>query len=110
MKHHLDIYIEGKVRKADFNYYSQRAANRFGINAVYKNGDSRHVDLEIEGDTEAINNFVEYIKNGPLEKFIESFRTEKGEFVNIQGFTSLRVHKDKESLIEKIFGKKKKIY
>jgi acylphosphatase len=110
MKQHLDIYIEGKVKEADFNSYSQRAANRVGISAVYKNADSRHVDLEIEGDTEAIKNFVEYIKNGPLEHFIESFRTEKGEFVNIQGFTSLRVHKDKESLIEKIFGKKKNFY
>jgi acylphosphatase len=108
MKQHLDIFIEGKVRKADFNFYAQIAAQRFGINAVYKNGDSRHVDLEIEGDEDAVQNFVHFMRSGPLQAYIEKFRMEKGTFVNIQGFTSLRVHKDKRNIIKRLFEKKQK--
>ena len=105
MKKHLDIFIEGEVKKMDFNFYTQTAASKFDIHAVYKNGDSRHVDLEIEGEPEQINRFVDYIKNGSLKLYIESFRMQEGKIQNIEGFTSLRVHKDKKSLIRKLFGK-----
>ena len=107
MKKHIDIFIEGTVKKADFNFYSQIAASKFNIHAVYKNGDSRHVDIEAEGKSEDIERFVEYLKTGALKPFIETFKTQEGIFQNIDGFTSLKVHKDKLSLLEKLFAKKK---
>jgi len=106
MKKHLDIFIEGQVKKADFNFYSQIAASKFDIHAVYKNGDSRHVDIEAEGSAENIQAFVDYLKSGALKPFIESFKTQEGKFQNIEGFTSLKVHEDKFSLIEKLFRKR----
>ena len=105
MKKHLDIFIEGSVKKIDFNFYTQVAASKFGINAVYKNGDSRHVDIEAEGSEENLNAFVDYIRNGALKNHIEYFRTEQGRFQNIEGFTSLKVHKDKKGLFAGLFGK-----
>ncbi len=103
MKKHIDIFIEGTVSKADFNFYSQIGASKFDIDAIYKNGDSRHVDIEVEGKVEDIQRFVEYIQNGALRGHIESFRTEQGKFQNIQGFTSLKVHKDKFKLLKSLF-------
>ena len=105
-KKHINIFIEGQVNKADFNFYSQIGATRFGIDAIYKNGDSRHVDIEVEGKEENIQAFVEYIRNGALKGHIEHFRTENGRFRNIQGFTSLKVHKDKYHSIKRLFSKK----
>jgi len=104
MKKHLDIFIEGSVKKADFNFYSQIAASKFNIQAVYKNGDSRHVDIEAEGEPEQIEQFVNYIKTGALKQHIETFRTQEGQFQNIEGFTSLKVHKDKLNVLDKLFG------
>ena len=106
MNKHIDIFIEGTVNKADFNFYSQIAASKFGIDAIYKNGDSRHVDIEAEGKEEDITAFVNYIRNGALKSHIEHFRTEQGRFQNIQGFTSLKVHKDKYQAIKRLFSKK----
>jgi len=105
-KKHIDIFIEGSVSKADFNFYSQIGASKFGIDAIYKNGDSRHVDIEVEGKEDDIHAFVEYIRNGALRSHIEHFRTEQGKFQNIQGFTSLKVHKDKYQAIKRLFSKK----
>lgn len=107
MKEHIDIFIEGKLENADFNFYSQVGASKFNINAIYKNGDTRHVDIEAEGKLENINSFVEYLQNGALKSHIELFRTEEGKFQNIQGFTSLKVHKEKYHFLKKIFQKKK---
>jgi len=106
MKKHTDIFIEGRVNKADFNFYSQIGASKFNIDAIYKNGDTRHVDIEAEGEVEDIQNFIEYIQTGALKSHIELFRTEQGKFQNIQGFTSLKVHKDKFKLLKKLFKTK----
>ncbi len=102
MKKHLNIYIEGKLDNADFNFYSQSGAYKFDIHAVYMNGDSRHVDLEAEGNEEDLNQYVEFLKKGPLSKHIELFRVEEAEFVGIDGFKSLKVHKDNLTFGQKL--------
>lgn len=108
MKKHLNIYIEGKLDNADFNFYSQSGAYKFDIHAVYKNGDSRHVDLEAEGNEEDLNGYVEYLKNGPLSKHIELFKIEEAKFEGIDGFKSLKVHKENLSFFDKLKKKFKK--
>jgi len=110
MKKHLNIYIEGNLNNVDFNFYSQSGAYKYDIHAVYKNGDSVHVDLEAEGSEENLNNYVEYLKTGPLRKNINLFRVEEAEFIGINGFKSLKVHKDEftfKQKVQNIFKKKK---
>ena len=107
MKKHIDIFIEGKVQKADFNFYSQIGAVKHNINAIYKNGDTRHVDIEAEGEYTDIQNFIDYLQKGALGHHIELFKTESGKFKNIQGFTSLKVHKEKYKAIKRLFSSKR---
>ncbi|RUA24310.1 MAG: hypothetical protein DSY76_08085 [Bacteroidetes bacterium] len=102
MDKHLDIFIEGNLEKADFNFYSQSAAIKFNVNAIYKNGDTRHIEIEVEGDAKDVEAYAKYIKEGALRPHIEIFRTEDGKFKNIEGFTSLKVHKEKLSGIKKL--------
>ena len=101
MKKHINIYMEGHLKNGDFNWYSQIGAYKYNINAIYKNGDSVHVDIEAEGDSQDLNNYVEYLQNGPLKKHIYLFRKEEGEFEGIIGFKSLKVHKDETSLFSR---------
>ncbi|MCK5856555.1 MAG: acylphosphatase [Bacteroidales bacterium] len=102
MKKHLDIFIEGKLEKADFNFYSQSAAIKFKVNAIYKNGDTRHIEIEVEGNAKDVDNYANFIKEGALTAHIELFRTEEGTFKNIEGFTSLKVHKEKYARIKSL--------
>jgi len=106
MKKHIDIFIEGKLEKADFNFYSQIGAFKHNINAIYKNGDTRHVDIEAEGEFSDIQKYIDYLQTGALGHHIELFRTENGNFKNIQGFTSLKVHKEKFKAIKRLFRTK----
>jgi acylphosphatase len=108
MKKHLNIYIEGKLENADFNFYSQSGAYKFDIHAIYKNGDSRHVDLEAEGEEADLHSYVNFLKLGPLQKHIELFRIEESEFVGINGFKSLKVHKDELTFMDRLKRKFKK--
>ena len=104
MKKHLNIFIEGKLQKADFNFYSQSGAYKYNIDAIYKNGDTRHVDLELEGNSEDLDKYVDYLKTGPLHKHIELFRVEEDVVVGIEGFKSYKVHKEEFSLKQKIIN------
>ena len=105
MNKHLDIFIEGDLEKADFNFYSQSAAIKFNVNAVYKNGDTRHIEIEVEGEPTNVDAFANYIKNGALTSHIELFNTVEGKFRNIEGFTSLKIHKEKYGKIKKLLKK-----
>jgi len=106
MKKHIDIFIEGKLEKADFNFYSQMGAFKHKINAIYKNGDTRHVDIEAEGELTDIHDYINFLQTGALGHHIESFKTENGSFKNIKGFTSLKVHKEKFKSLKRLFKKK----
>jgi len=108
MNKHLDIFIEGNLERADFNFYSQSAAVKFNVNAIYKNGDTRHIEIEVEGNAHNVEAYANYIKEGALKTHIELFRTEEGHFKNIEGFTSLKVHKEKLSGIKKLLRRYRK--
>ncbi|RLD64496.1 MAG: hypothetical protein DRI84_08620 [Bacteroidetes bacterium] len=105
MNKHLDIFIEGKLERVDFNFYSQSAAIKFNVNAIYKNGDTRHIEIEVEGSTKNVEAYTNFLKEGALKSHIELFRTEEGIFRNIEGFTSLKVHKEKYGKIKKLLKK-----
>jgi len=102
MKKHLNIFIEGKLQNADFNFYSQTGAFKYDIDAIYKNGDARHVDLEIEGEEGDLHSYVNYLEKGPLQVHIELFRVEEAEIVGIEGFKSYKVHKEEYSFMDRI--------
>ncbi len=106
MKKHLDIKIEGNLTQTDFNYYCQIGAFKHNINAVYVNGNTRDVDISAEGFEADLENYITYLQEGPLQKFIETFEISEGSFQNYKGFISKR-HKQepKKSLISKIFKK-----
>jgi len=103
MKQHIDIFIEGNLEKADFNFYSQIGAYKYGIDAIYKNGDTRHVEIEAEGEDQNVHGYIEFLKKGALGPHIETFKTVKGKFKNIHGFTSLKVHKEKFKTLKRLF-------
>ncbi len=104
MKKHLNIFIEGKLDNTDFNFYSQSGAYKYDINAVYKNGDTRHVDLEIEGEESNLEEYINFLKTGPLHRHIELFRVEEAKYEGITGFKSYKVHKEETSFKERIIN------
>jgi acylphosphatase len=106
---HFYIKIEGDLDKTDFNYYCQTGAHKFDINAIYVNGNSKDVELNAEGTLENLNNYVEFLQDGPLKPFIYTFDVTEKELLHLKGFTSKRVHKDeKKSVFDFIINRRKK--
>jgi acylphosphatase len=105
---HYYIKIEGDLEKTDFNYYCQTGAQKHRISAIYVNGNTRDVELNAEGSGEDLDNYVQFLENGPLKPYIYTFKVDEKEVQNIQGFVSRREHVDpKKGIFTKLFSKKK---
>jgi len=102
MKKHINICMEGHLNKSDFNLYSQVGAYKYGVQAIYKNGDFKHADIEEEGESECLVKYIEYLQNDPLKNHIYLFRMEEAEFCGLNGFISRKVYKDDIYVLGKI--------
>jgi acylphosphatase len=106
---HYYIKIEGDLEKTDFNYYCQTGAQKHNINAIYVNGNTRDVELDVEGNPEDLERYLSFLQTGPLKPFIFTFKVDEKEVENIQGFVSRREHVEpRRGIVSKLFKKKKK--
>lgn len=83
MNKRLNIYYSGSVQGVGFRFVAQSAARPLGITGWTKNLEDGRVEVVCEGEEEALNNFLDRIKDvfGPYIRDVR-IETEKatGEF------------------------------
>lgn len=62
----LSITVSGRVQGVGFRYHVEEAADVLGLTGWVMNGwDGRTVELEAQGDTEALESLLRKLKDGP---------------------------------------------
>ncbi|MGG4000479.1 acylphosphatase [Anoxybacillus kestanbolensis] len=60
------IVAHGRVQGVGFRYFAQYEARRRGLTGWVKNCDADHmIEIEVQGDVEKVEAFVDEIKKGP---------------------------------------------
>lgn len=59
------IVVLGKVQGVFFRASTAESAKAFGINGTVRNVDDGSVEIEAEGEAEAMDNFIEWCHKGP---------------------------------------------
>jgi acylphosphatase len=59
------IFVSGKVQGVGFRNFTQRHATRLGLTGYTKNLPDGRVEIEVEGDREKIEDFVQRLRQGP---------------------------------------------
>ncbi|OOE00923.1 acylphosphatase [Anoxybacillus kestanbolensis] len=60
------IVAHGRVQGVGFRYFAQYEARRRGLTGRVKNCDADHmIEMEVQGDVEKVEAFVDEIKKGP---------------------------------------------
>ncbi|ACJ32692.1 acylphosphatase [Anoxybacillus flavithermus] len=60
------IVVHGRVQSVGFRYFAQYEARRRGLTGWVKNCDAAHmIEMEVQGDVEKVEAFVDEIKKGP---------------------------------------------
>lgn len=70
------VYFEGKVQGVGFRYTTKRIAMGFDVVGSIANLPDGRVCLEVAGDSEEVDDFMEEVKEGELAGFIREFHQE----------------------------------
>jgi acylphosphatase len=57
--------ITGRVQGVGYRYFAQEAAESLGLTGWVRNGWSREVELEAQGDPATLDLFIERLREGP---------------------------------------------
>lgn len=57
--------VRGRVQGVGFRFFTERAALAEGLHGWVRNADDGSVEIEVEGDAEAVDRFERAIHRGP---------------------------------------------
>jgi acylphosphatase len=60
------LIVTGRVQGVGFRYFARDAARREGVRGTVRNLDDGRVEIEVEGDSEAVLNFERHVRRGPV--------------------------------------------
>jgi acylphosphatase len=61
----LQAIVHGRVQGVNFRYYTQLRAQELGVTGYVRNKCDRTVEVVAEGEREAVEKLLEFIKLGP---------------------------------------------
>lgn len=61
----LQAIVHGRVQGVNFRYYTQLRAQELGVTGYVRNKWDRTVEVVAEGEREAVEKLLEFIKVGP---------------------------------------------
>ena len=62
----VKIIIKGRVQGVSYRYFTLKQAQTFNISGWVKNEDNGDVRAYAEGDRESLDQFIKYLKRGPV--------------------------------------------
>jgi acylphosphatase len=77
------IIIKGMVQGVGFRYYCFKIATALGLLGYAKNLYNGDVEIEVEGEDGAVNEFINLVKIGPEHSRVTSISVESDKYEKI---------------------------
>ncbi|WP_226034758.1 acylphosphatase [Aquibacillus saliphilus] len=84
------LIVSGMVQGVGFRATTQQKANQIGVNGWVRNLPDGNVEIEVEGESNKVEEFIDITKNGP-RRFIKVDHVEVTTFNKIKGYHSFDV-------------------
>ncbi len=84
------IKIHGKVQGVGFRFFATRVARRLGLKGWIRNLRDATVDAIVEGESEAIDEWIEEIREGPRYAEVTKIDQEKKKYLGKFGDFDVR--------------------
>lgn len=85
-KKHVKIHIYGQVQGVFFRSSAKEEALSLGLTGFARNEDDGSVYVEVEGDEDAVNKFIEWCRKGPSQAKVSNAEHFPGDFFGFTGF------------------------
>jgi len=87
---HLNIVISGKVQRVSFRASTKAVADQLGIKGFVKNMPDGTVYAEAEGNPYALENFLDWCREGPEHAVVENVVQSESGLKNYRNFEILK--------------------
>ena len=85
MKEQRHLRIHGKVQGVGYRFFATRVARRLGLKGNIQNNRDGTVDAVVEGEREAIDDWLEELKEGPRYAEVTKIDQETKDFTGRLG-------------------------
>ncbi len=82
----VQMIIRGRVQGVGFRYNAKSLARNLGLSGFIKNLPDDSVLIEVEGDEQIMDEFIQWCHRGPEHAKVEKVEVNKGEIKNFKGF------------------------
>ncbi|GHE57130.1 acylphosphatase [Roseivirga thermotolerans] len=86
----ISITVKGKVQGVFYRASCQKKAQALGVTGWCRNLPNGDVEIHAEGSDQALNQFVDWCKNGPEQARVEATFTHK---VEAEGFSTFEIRR-----------------
>ncbi|MFB1049373.1 acylphosphatase [Paraliobacillus sp. JSM ZJ581] len=84
------MIVSGMVQGVGFRYTTQMKATEMGLTGWVRNLSDGTVEIEAEGESKIVDQFVDLIKKGP-RRFIHVDHVDVNSYDDLKGYTSFEV-------------------
>ena len=81
------VVVRGKVQGVGFRYYANAEAARLGVAGFVRNLSDGSVEVEVEGERDAVASLVDWARTGPPSASVESAEVTEREPAGTPVFT-----------------------
>ena len=71
----MECVVRGRVHMVMFRDFAKQSAEKFGIVGTVRNADDGTVRIVAEGESDALENFLNAIRKGPFLSRVDSVET-----------------------------------
>ena len=87
MKCHKKVVIRGRVQGVWFRKYAKDKADGFGLSGYVKNEFDGTVYIEVSGENEQVNTFIQWCHAGPPLAHVETVEVNENDVHHKDGFS-----------------------
>jgi acylphosphatase len=84
------LLISGKVQGVFFRETSRRLAEKLNVKGWIKNTSDGNVEALVTGDEKALNDFVNFCKEGPERAAVDEVKVSKQQRIDFDKFEVIR--------------------
>jgi len=84
---HLNVHIFGQVQGVGFRYHAKKQADDLNLTGLVKNQEDGSVYIELEGEEDSIEDFLEWCNDGPEFAKVDKIETQETPLKNYSDFT-----------------------
>ena len=83
---HVNIHAFGTVQGVFYRHTAKEKADILGLTGMTRNEEDGSVSIEVEGENEAVDEFITWSRKGPMLAQVEKIDISEGPIQNFTGF------------------------